>query len=99
MSDEQAAAPSVAAQAIPRLPRGVRLTHSQAHGGWVLLAPERVFKADAVAVEILKRCDGKATFAAIVDDLATNFAAPRERIEADCAAMLRSLAGKQLLEL
>ena len=45
----------------PRLPRGVRLTHNEAQGGWVLLAPERVFKADAIAVEILKRCTGEAT--------------------------------------
>jgi GntR family transcriptional regulator/MocR family aminotransferase len=54
----------------PRLPRGVRLTHSEAQGGWVLLAPERVFKADAVTAEILKRCTGEATLTAIVDDLA-----------------------------
>jgi pyrroloquinoline quinone biosynthesis protein D len=99
MSSEEAAKSSVAPQSRPRLPRGVRLTHNEAQGGWVLLAPERVFKADPVAVEILKRCDGEATFSAIVDDLATTFAAPRERIEADCAAMLRSLADKKLLEL
>ena len=48
-------------QARPRLPRGVRLTHNEAQGGWVLLAPERVFKADAIAAEILKRCTGEAT--------------------------------------
>ena len=99
MSAEPAATPSIAPDARPRLPRGVRLTHNEAQGGWVLLAPERVFKADAVAVEILKRCDGEVTFAAIIDDLAKAFAAPRERIEADCAAMLRSLADKKLLEL
>ena len=58
------------ADAKPRLPRGVRLTHNEAQGGWVLLAPERVFKADAIAAEILKRCTGEATFAEIVDDLA-----------------------------
>ena len=61
---------AIAGDAKPRLPRGVRLTHSEAQGGWVLLAPERIFKADAIAVEILKRCTGEATFAAIVDDLA-----------------------------
>ena len=64
----------------PRLPRGVRLVHNEAQGGWVLLAPERVFKADAIAAEVVKRCTGEATFAAIVDDLATTFKAPRERI-------------------
>ena len=90
---------TVASNAKPRLPRGVRLVHNEAHGGWVLLAPERVFKADAIAVEILKRCTGDATFAAIVDDLAANFTAPRERIETDVAAMMRSLADKKLLEL
>ena len=83
----------------PRLPRGVRLTHSEAQGGWVMLAPERIFKADAIAAEILKRCTGEATFAAIVDDLAASFKAPRERIETDVANLLRSLADKKLLEL
>ena len=83
----------------PRLPRGVRLTHSEAQGGCVLLAPERIFKADAVAAEILKRCTGEATLAAIVDDLAKTFNAPRERIDADVTTLLRGLADKKLLEL
>ena len=83
----------------PRLPRGVRLVHNEAQGGWVLLAPERVFKADPVAVEIVKRCTGEATFQAIVDDLAKTFNAPRERVLADVTAMLRGLADKKLLEL
>lgn len=91
--------PIIAPAARPRLPRGVRLVHSEAQGGWVLLAPERVFKADAIAVEIVKRCTGEATFDAIVDDLAKTFNAPRERILADVTTMLRGLADKRLLEL
>ena len=83
----------------PRLPRGVRLTHNEAQGGWVLLAPERIFKADAIAAEILKRCTGEATLAAIVDDLAATFKAPRERIHADVTKILSGLAEKKLLEL
>jgi len=83
----------------PRLPRGVRLTHNEAQGGWVLLAPERIFKADAIAVEILKRCTGEATLAAIVDDLVAAFRAPRERIHADVTKILSGLAEKKLLEL
>jgi pyrroloquinoline quinone biosynthesis protein D len=89
----------IPADAKPRLPRGVRLTHNEAQGGWVLLAPERIFKADAIAAEILKRCTGEVTFGAVVDDLAATFNAPRERIEADVANLLRSLADKRLLEL
>jgi pyrroloquinoline quinone biosynthesis protein D len=82
----------------PRLPRGVRLSQSEAQGGWVLLAPERVFKADNITVEILKRCTGAATLDAIVDDLAKAFAAPRERIHADVVNLLGALADKKLLE-
>lgn len=89
----------VADSARPKLPRGVRLTHNEAQGGWVLLAPERVFKADTIAVEIIKRCTGEATFGEIVDDLAKTFNAPRERIHTDVTAMLRGLADKRLLEL
>jgi pyrroloquinoline quinone biosynthesis protein D len=91
--------PGISSEARPHLPRGVRLVNSEAHGGWVLLAPERVFKADAIAVEIIKRCTGEATLGAIIDDLAAAFTAPRERIEADVSAMLRMLVDKKLLEL
>ena len=100
-----AAPPSILPDARPRLPRGVRLVHSEAHGGWVLLAPERLFKfgsdqnAGQIGAEIVKRCTGEASFAAIVDDLAATFAAPRERVEADVATLLRGLADKKLLEL
>jgi pyrroloquinoline quinone biosynthesis protein D len=89
---------TIAADAKPRLPRGVRLVHNEAQGGWVLLAPERVFKADAIAAEIVKRCTGEATLAAIVEDLARTYSAPRERILTDVTALLRTLADKKLLE-
>ncbi len=96
MSETASAIPP---DARPRLPRGVRLVHNEAQGGWVLLAPERVFKADAIAAEVVKRCTGDTTFAAIVDDLAKTFSAPRERILADVTPLLRGLADKRLLEL
>jgi pyrroloquinoline quinone biosynthesis protein D len=91
---------TIAAEARPRLPHGVRLAHNEAQGGWVLLAPERVFKADQIAVEIIKRCTGEATFGEIIDDLAKTYTtAPREKIQADVSALLRGLADKRLLEL
>ena len=40
---------TVADDSVPRLPRGVRMVDSPAQGGIVLLAPERVFKPDAIA--------------------------------------------------
>ena len=98
MADTPQAA-SISPDALPRLPRGVRLVHNEAQGGWVLLAPERVFKADLIAAEIVKRCTGAATFGEIVDDLAKTYAAPHERIAADAGALLRGLADKKLMEL
>jgi pyrroloquinoline quinone biosynthesis protein D len=77
----------------------VRLVHNEAQGGWILLAPERVFKADAIAAEIIKRCTGEITLGELVDDLAKSYAAPREKILADVGALLRGLADKRLLEL
>ena len=97
MADAPTAA--IGPDARPRLPRGVRLVHNEAHGGWVLLAPERVFKADAIAVEIVKRCTGEATFGEIIDDLVKTYSAPREKILTDVTALLRGLADKRLLEL
>src|SRR5258705_13870373 len=99
MSEQSTATTPIAPDARPRLPHGVRLVHSEAQGRWVLLAPERVFKADAIAAEIVKRCTGEATFAEIVDDLARTFNAPHERITTDVSAMLTGLADKKLMEL
>jgi len=93
-----AQSPAISAEARPRLARGARLTHSEAHGGWVLLAPERIFQTDAVAVEILKRCTGEVSLTAVIDDLAKAYAAPREQIASDVEALLSSLAEKKLVE-
>jgi pyrroloquinoline quinone biosynthesis protein D len=83
----------------PRLPRGVRLKYDETRGEWLLLAPERVIKANAIAVEILKRCDGTATLTAIIDDLAKSFSADRARVEADVRALLSELAAKRMVDL
>jgi len=77
----------------------VRLRHDEARGQWLLLAPERVVKTDAIAVEILKRCTGERTIRDIVDDLAAVYAADRARIAADVRALLAELAGKRMLDL
>lgn len=86
-------------ESVPALPRGVKLRFDQARDAWVLLAPERVLMPDSIAVEILKRCDGKASVAAIVDDLATTFSAERAQIEIDVTAFLQDLADKGMVAL
>ncbi|WP_110707923.1 pyrroloquinoline quinone biosynthesis peptide chaperone PqqD [Salinicola sp. CR57] len=91
-------APALAEEAIVRLPRGVRLREDKARGGWVLLAPERVFQLDPIAQQVLMRVDGERDIAAIVDDLAATFDAPRERILGDVRLMLADLITKNVLE-
>ena len=83
----------------PRFPKGVRLHHDETRGEWLLLAPERILKADAVAVEILKRCTGERTVREIVDDLAATFTADRARIDVDVRALLANLAAKRVVDL
>jgi pyrroloquinoline quinone biosynthesis protein D len=92
---QSALAPGVA----PRLPRGVRLKHDDTRGEWLLLAPERVVKVDAIAVAILRRCDGVATIETIVNDLAATYSADRARIEADVRTLLADLAAKRMVDL
>jgi pyrroloquinoline quinone biosynthesis protein D len=86
--------PQVGDDSVPALARGVRLRFDQARSAWVLLAPERVLMPDEIAVEILKRCDGKATVRAIVDDLARTFEAEPAQVAGDVRGFLQDLADK-----
>ena len=89
----------IAAGAHPHLPRGVRLRFDAVRNEWNLLAPERVFKLDAIAVEILKRCTGAATFAEIIADLAAAFSADPARITKDVSTLLTELVQKRMVDL
>jgi len=89
----------LAPEAVPRLPRGVRLHHDPRREEWMLLGPERVMKPDSIALEILKCCDGTATVAAIVTELADRFGAPMEQVDKDVRVFLTELADKRMMEL
>jgi pyrroloquinoline quinone biosynthesis protein D len=89
----------IAGDAKPRLPRGVRLRSDEARGGHVLLAPERVVRADAVAVAVLQLCDGTRTLNALVDELCALYKGDRTRIDADVRALLADLAAKGMVAL
>ncbi|MGD9783795.1 MAG: pyrroloquinoline quinone biosynthesis peptide chaperone PqqD [Hyphomicrobiaceae bacterium] len=78
----------------PKLPRHIKLRHDAGRNAWVILAPERVFKPDETAVEVLKLCDGNRTVGDLATHLAEAFAAPRDVILADITAMLQDLADK-----
>jgi len=82
------------ADAVPRFRRGVRLREDRARGRWVVMAPERAFVPDEVALAVLQLLDGERTVAAIADALAARFDAPRAVIEADVLEMLRDLSAR-----
>ena len=59
-------------QSVPRLPRGVRLSHDQARERWLLLAPERIFEPNDVALAVLRLVDGERSVQAICEELGRN---------------------------
>lgn len=84
----------IAPASAPRLPRYVKMRHDAARDRWLILAPERVFTPDAVAVAVLHLCDGARSVEAIAAELAKAYNAPSERILADIVPMLQGLADK-----
>lgn len=85
--------------AVPFLPRGVRVHWCDVRKGHYLLAPERAVKMDKVAAAILGTVDGARTFEQVIDKLATDFRAPREEIARDAAAFLSGLIDKRMVEI
>ena len=59
---------------IPSVGRGFRLQWEAEQNAHVLLYPEGMIKLNGSAGEIMKRCDGTATIAAITADLEHAFA-------------------------
>lgn len=80
-----------------RFAPGVRLHEDKARDRWVVMAPERMFIPDEIALEILRLVDGLRDEAAITAALAEKFAAPAEVIAADLRAMLDELQAQGAL--
>ena len=82
---------------VPRFQPHMKLRFDKRRDRWVVLAPERLFVPDEIALEILRRCDGVASVTAIVDDLARMSGAPRAEIMGDVSALLQELTDKGVL--
>ena len=83
---------------VPRFQPHMKLRFDRKRERWTILAPERLFLPDEIALEILRRCDGVATIGAIVDDLAGKFDAPRHVIMEDVKKLVRDFAEKGVLK-
>jgi pyrroloquinoline quinone biosynthesis protein D len=95
--DSAGGRPTVTEDSVPRLPRHVKFRFDQARDAWVVLAPEKVFMPDEIAVEILKRCNGGTTLRDIIDDLAKTFEAERDVVATDVVTLLQDLADKGII--
>jgi len=82
----------------PGLPPHIKLRHDAGRGRWHVLAPERVFEPDPIAVEILKHCDGATTVQEIATVLAKEYNAPLQEILADTISMLQELSDKGVIK-
>lgn len=87
------------ARRVPSLPRGVRLERDGAAGGFLLLAPERVFALDGPAAAVIAAIDGRSSIAAIAAALAARYGAPVAKVEADITAMVERLAARRVIDL
>jgi len=88
----------IVAQSTPALPNHIKLRHDAGRGRWHVLAPERVFEPDPIAVEILKKCDGKISVEAIATALAKEYNAPVQEILTDTISMLQELSDKGVVQ-
>lgn len=82
----------------PVMPPYIKMRHDAGRNRWVILAPERLFDPDEIAVAILKLCDGQRSVGDIAGLMATEYNAPRLEIEADIIAMFQDLADKGVVK-
>ncbi len=94
MSDAQGDRTIIGPASCPKLPRHIKMRHDAARDRWLILAPERVFTPDPIAVAVLKLCDGNRSVESIAAELAQTYNAPGERILSDIVPMLQELADK-----
>ena len=85
--------------AIPKIPRGVRLSQDRVRNRWILLAPERILELDEIARAVLVLCDGVRDVAGISGELAKAYHAETPEIMADVKEMLGDLAAKHFVVL
>lgn len=75
----------------PALARGVKMRFDETRSQWLLNAPERVLMLDEIAQTILSRCGGETSIHDLCRQLALDFAAPQEIIQADVMELLQDL--------
>ncbi len=84
-------------QSRPALAPGVRLQNDNLTGEPVLVFPEGILFLNATALEIIGKCDGTASVARIISDLAGEYEAPASDMRADVLECLTELHRRKLV--
>ncbi len=87
------------ADAVPRFAPHVQFRFDAKRTQWVILAPERLLVPDAIAVEVLRLCDGQASIFTMVAALAETYQATPETLEGDILELLQDLMDQGVLTL
>lgn len=90
---------TVSPEAMPALPRHVRIQYDPVRQAFAVLSPEKVFWPDEISLEILRRCDGRSSVEKIVSDLAREYDADEEDVRGDVADFLQEWSDKLLVRL
>jgi pyrroloquinoline quinone biosynthesis protein D len=88
----------ITAASRPVMPPHIKMRHDAGRNRWLILAPERVFDPDEIAVGILKLCDGQRSVGDIAGLMAKEYNAPAQEIEADIISMFQDLADKGVVK-
>jgi pyrroloquinoline quinone biosynthesis protein D len=88
----------IALDAKPKLAAKARLRHDKISGDTLLIYPEAGLKLNATGAEVVRRCTGEATLAAIVEELRRVYApADASVIEREVVDLVNRLADRGLL--
>ena len=89
----------VSPHSVPALPRHVRIQYDPVRQAYAVLSPERIFWPNDISLDILRRCDGRATVSQIVAGLAAEYDAPEADVSADVLAFLQEWSDRLLVKL
>jgi len=89
----------VSPEAVPALPKHVRIQYDPVRQAFAVLSPEKVFWPNEISLEILRRCNGRSPVEKIVADLASEYNAPRKDVAADVTAFIQEWSDKLLVKL
>ena len=89
----------VSPQAVPSLPKHVRIQFDPVRQAFAVLSPEKVFWPNEISLDILRRCDGRSIVDRSSPTSRAEYDAPEEDVAADVTAFLQEWSDKLLVKL